>query len=121
MGVNFVFHSYTRWLDLQHFVTQTVTQFAATPLPAWSVRVVAFAIPFWEPVVGVLLVLGLWTRAALVAGAALIAVIVLGTALRADYPVVTQQLIYALYFFVLLLFRARLDRFGVDGHRRRSH
>ena len=31
--------------------------------------------------------------------------------------VMSEQLVYALVFFVLLLFRARHDRFGVDGWR----
>ena len=80
-------------------------------------RAFAAVIPIWEPVVGLLLVLGLWTRWALAAGALLIALLTLGTALRADYTVLSEQLIYALHFFVLLLFRGRHDRFGVDGWR----
>jgi thiosulfate dehydrogenase (quinone) large subunit len=119
MGLDFLFHSYTRWLNYSHFVTQIVTQFAATPLPAWWVRALALAIPFWEPIVGILLVLGLWTRAALVGGAVLMALLVIGTAMRANYDVLTEQVIYALYFFVLFLFRERLDWFGLDGVRRR--
>ncbi len=66
---------------------------------------------------GVLLVLGLWTRWALVAGALLIAALVFGTSLRGDYTVLSEQLIYAWIFFVLLLFRVRHDRFGLDGLR----
>ena len=83
-------------------------------------RAFALVIPFWEPVVGVLLVLGLWTRWALVAGALLIAALVFGTSLRGDYTVLSEQLIYALIFFVLLLFRARHDRFGLDGLRAKA-
>ena len=117
LGLNFLFHSYQRWLDLGRFVEGIVHEFARTPLPAWSVRVFATAIPFWEPAVGLLLVLGLWTRAALVAGALLIAALTFGTALRGEYNVLSEQLIYALLFFVLLLFRVRCDRIGVDGLR----
>jgi thiosulfate dehydrogenase (quinone) large subunit len=119
MGLDLLFHSYTRWLDLDHFVTQTVSQFAAMPLPEWAVRTVALAIPIWEPIVGILLVIGLWTRAALLGGAVLIAVLVIGTAMRANYAVLSEQLIYALYFFVLFLFRHRFDWFGIDGFRHR--
>ena len=79
-------------------------------------RVIA-AIPYWEPAVGLLLVLGLWTRWALAAGALRIAPLTFGTALRAEYPVLSEQLVYAVVFFVLLLFRAQHDRFGVDGWR----
>lgn len=117
LGLNFLFHSFQRWRDLGHFVESVVADFAHTPLPAWSVRAFATAIPFWEPAVGLLLVLGLWTRAGLVAGALLIAALTFGTALRGEYNVLSQQLIYALIFFVLLLFRAQHDRFGLDGFR----
>ncbi len=48
------------------------------------------------------------------AGALLLAVLTFGTALRGDYNALGAQLLYALVFFVLLLFRARHDRFGVD-------
>ena len=117
LGLNFLFHSFQRWRDLERFVAGVVRDFAHTPLPAWSVRAFATAIPFWEPAVGLLLVLGLWTRASLVAGALLIAALTFGTALRGEYNVLSEQLIYALLFFVLLLFRVRYDRFGLDGLR----
>ena len=117
LGLNFLFHSYGRWRDLGKFVETIVREFAQTPLPAWSVRAFAIAIPFWEPAVGLLLVLGLWTRTGLVAGALLIAALTFGTALRGEYPVLSEQLIYALVFFVLLLFRVRYDHFGLDGLR----
>ena len=80
----------------------------------------AAAIPFWEPALGFLLVLGLWTRAGLVAGALLMAALTFGTALRGEYNALSGQLVYALVFFVLLLFRRRYDRFGWDGLRSRK-
>ena len=119
LGLNFLLHSYGRWLDMGKFVGTVVNGFAHLPLPGWSVRAFATVIPFWEPAVGLLLVLGLWTRWALAAGALLIALLTLGTAMRGEYPVLSEQLVYALVFFVLLVFRARGDRFGVDGWRRR--
>ena len=117
MGLNFLVHSFGRWRDLGHFVDGVVTNFANTPLPVWSVRSFAFVIPFWEPVVGALLLLGLWTRWALVAGALLMAALVFGTSLDGNYTILNEQLIYALIFFVLFLFRARYDHFGLDGLR----
>ena len=117
LGLNLLFHSFQRWRDLGKFVEGVVHEFGQTPLPAWSVRAFAAVVPFWEPAVGVLLVLGLWTRTGLLAGALLIALLTFGTALRGEYNVLSEQLIYALVFFVLLLFRARHDRFGLDGYR----
>src|SRR5882762_2204204 len=82
MGLNFLFHSFGRWRNLEHFVNGVVADVAQTPLPVWSVRAFAYAIPFWEPVIGILLALGLWTRWALAGGAVLIAALVFGTSLR---------------------------------------
>ena len=73
-------------------------------------RVFAASTLGWEPFVGRLLVFELWTRVGLVSGALLIVTLVFGTALRGEHAVLSEQLIYALLLFVLLLFRARHDR-----------
>ena len=117
LGTDFLFHSYQRWLDPAKFIEGIVRDFIHTPLPVWTVRAFAASTLGWEPFVGLLLVVGLWTRLALVSGALLVAALVFGTALRAEYTALSEQLIYALLFFVLLLFRARHDRFGLDGLR----
>ncbi len=114
LGLDCIFHSASRWPHIGHFVQQTVDQFAATPLPSWSVRWFSLAILIWEPIVGLLLLIGFRTRPALVAGGLLIASLVFGTALRGDFPVLSEQLVYALLFFVLLLFRQEYDRWSVD-------
>ena len=117
LGTDFLFHSYQRWLGPAKFIEGIVRDFVHTPLPVWSVRAFAASTLGWEPFVGLLLVLGLWTRVGLVSGALLVAALVFGTALRGEYTVLSEQLIYALLFFVLLLFRAKHDRFGLDGLR----
>jgi thiosulfate dehydrogenase [quinone] large subunit len=113
-GLNFMLHSYQRWVDLQKFVNGTVRQFTITPLPEWSVRAFATAIPFIEPALGALILLGLWTRSGLVAGALFIAALTFGTALRNDYAALGVQLLYALTFSLLLLTRGH-NRFSVDA------
>jgi thiosulfate dehydrogenase [quinone] large subunit len=79
------------------------------------VRVLAYVIPFWEPVVGVLLILGLLTRGALVLGALLLATLTLGSALRGQVFFLSVQLLYSISFFVLFLYRESYDVFGIDG------
>ena len=71
-------------------------------------------IVIWEPVVGMLLLIGFRTRDALIGGGLLIASLVIGTALRGDFSVLSEQLPYALIFFVLLLFRQGNNRWSVD-------
>jgi thiosulfate dehydrogenase [quinone] large subunit len=115
LGINFLLHSFVRWGNLEQFVNGLVADFAHTPLPAASVRVLAYGIPFWEPVVGVLLILGLLTRGALVLGALLLVMFTLGSALRDDTTLLHVQLLYSISFFVLFLYRESYDVFGIDG------
>jgi thiosulfate dehydrogenase (quinone) large subunit len=114
VGLDCLFHSSTRWSHISLFADKVVSQFAGTPLPSWSVRVFANEITVWEPIVGGLLLCGFRTRDALVAGGLLIAALVFGTAVRGDFTVLTEQLVYALIFFVLLLYRRENDRWSVD-------
>ena len=114
LGMDFLFHSSTRWAHVGQFAEKIVGQFASTPLPPWSVRCYAIAITIWEPIVGLLLVLGLRTRDALGAGGLLIASLVFGTALRADFTVLSEQLVYAFIFFLLLLYRQPYNRWSLD-------
>ena len=114
LGLDCIFHSATRWAHIGEFAQKLVGQFSGTPLPSWSVRWFATAITVWEPIVGLLLLIGFRTRDALVAGGLLIAALVFGTALRGDFTVLSEQLIYAVIFFILLLFRQKFDRWSVD-------
>jgi thiosulfate dehydrogenase (quinone) large subunit len=114
LGLDYFFHSATRWAHVGQFAQKLEGQFSGTPLPSWSVRWFATAITVWEPIVGILLLIGFRTRDALVAGGLLIAALVFGSALLGNFTVLAEQLIYALVFFVLLLFRHKLDRWSVD-------
>ena len=115
LGINFLLHSFVRWGNLGQFANGLVADFAHTPLPAASVRMLAYVIPFWEPIVGVLLILGLWMRAALVLGVLLLAMFTLGSALRDQTTLLHVQLLYSISFFVLFLYRESYDVFGIDG------
>ena len=54
LGLDFLFHSYSRWRDGGKFAEGVVGDFAHTPLPVWSMCAFATVIPHWEPVVGLL-------------------------------------------------------------------
>ena len=115
LAVALLFHSATRWGHVGQFAGKTVAQFAATPLPSWSVRWYAIGITFLEPAIGLLLLLGLRTRMAVVAAGLLVISLVFGTALRGDFTVLSEQLVYSLAFFFLLLYREANNRWSVDA------
>ncbi|MBV8828512.1 MAG: hypothetical protein JO108_04725 [Acidobacteriaceae bacterium] len=99
----------TRHVD---YIGITAPDFEA-PLPTASVRALAYVIPFWEPILGVLLILGLRTRVALVLGAPLMAMLTVGTALRDQTTALAIQLLYSISF--LILYCESYDLFGIDG------
>ena len=113
LGINILLHGAVRVPALGAFAAGLVQQFADTPLPAVAVRLFGLSLPFLETAIGLLLIVGLWTRWALVAGALLIAALVFGTALRSDWETLSIQMIYAIIYYLLLTGRT-YDYFALD-------
>lgn len=105
LGISIFIHGAVRLPKIQEFAAGLVTQFANTPLPAFLVRPFAMGLTVEEVVTGFLLMIGLWTRWALIIGALTMAALVFGTALRSDWPTVAIQLLYAAIYAVLLAMR----------------
>ena len=116
LAINELLHGVTRIFigDLSAFLNATQTQFQNTPLPVWQVRAFATAVPYCELVIGVLLLLGLWTRWALVGAAVLMLGIIFGTALRGDWQIVFLQMFYSVLYSAMLLWR-RYDAWSLDA------
>jgi thiosulfate dehydrogenase [quinone] large subunit len=113
LGVNILLHGAVRLPSLITFAEGTVQQFAGTPLPAVAVRLFGLLLPFLETAIGLLLIVGYWTRWALVAGALLIVALVFGTALRSDWQTLSVQMLYAIIYYLLLAGRT-YDYFALD-------
>ena len=117
-GMNMAMHGASRILTgVGQFATKTVSEFAHTVLPSAVVWPFAAALPFVELAVGLLLVLGLFTRIALVLGSLLMAALAFGTALRSDWGVLGTQLVYSLAYYVLLT-RLSDNSIDLDAQRR---
>ena len=102
LGTTFLFHGITRFVSgWRAFADQMVQGFKGTFLPEFMVRPFALSVPPVELILGLLLILGLFTRWTLVAGGLWMLALVLGTTIKQDYPVIAVQLLYALLFFVL--------------------
>jgi thiosulfate dehydrogenase [quinone] large subunit len=116
LGINELMHGVSRLFigSLSAFLTFTQTQFENTPLPVWQVRAFATVVPIAELVIGVLLILGLWTRWALAVAAVLMLGIIFGTAMRGDWQIVFLQMFYSLLYSVMLIWR-RYDAWSVDA------
>jgi thiosulfate dehydrogenase (quinone) large subunit len=119
LGLNMFFHGLPRIGHLAQFVDGVVKSFAKTPLPAALVAPYAYAIPFVEVALGLLILIGIGLRYVLPLGAIYIMTLMIGTLMRADYLVVSEQLGYSLIFVLLIAFRS-YDRFSYDRRATRT-
>lgn len=115
VGLNLLMHGVSRMLiGSGVFASKLVGQFAHAPLPGWSVYSFAMMLPAMEALLGFLLLIGLRTRAALVAGSLLIMVLTFGSALVQDWSAAGIQLSYALVYSILL-FLLQYNGWSVDA------
>ena len=101
MGVNMFTHGVARILDLDKFNGWLISQFSNTILPEFIVSISSYMIPFVELIIGILLILGLFTSRTLLVGALLIVALVFGSGLQENWNVMSSQMIYAIFFFIL--------------------
>ena len=115
LGVNIFLHGVARILGGQgHFVSTLTQQFHSSLLPHSLVVAFGYTLPWAEAAIGLLVLIGLFTRAALILGALLILVLTFGSSLLQDWQVVGLQLIYAIVYASLLAFLSA-NRFSVDA------
>ena len=120
VGLNLLMHGVSRMLaGPGTFAAHMVGQFAHAPLPVWSVWSFGMVLPAIEALLGLLLLIGLRTRAALVAASLLIMVLTFGSGLLQEWSIVGTQLTYALAYSALL-FLLRYNGWSVDAWMARS-
>jgi thiosulfate dehydrogenase [quinone] large subunit len=124
LGVNFLMHGLVRIPKLSVFRAGILKEFAATPLPEALVSLFATVLPWAEAGIGLLLLLGLFTRPALVAAMLLIISLVFGSSLQEKWTLVGDQMVYGLYILTLVLHVQRnrlcLDAVSPSAQEQRS-
>ncbi len=88
-------------------------------MPEGLTHAFLLVLPYVELGLGILITIGLFTRWALALGGLLIAALVLGTAFRSDWTTVSEQMIYAIVYYVLLANRSE-NRYSLDALFERS-
>jgi thiosulfate dehydrogenase (quinone) large subunit len=114
-GANILLHGLSRILNgraaflayLNHYFEH------AHLVPAGMLPVFGAILPWLETTLGLLLVLGLLTRFAVIAGALAMLVLVVGTNLAQDWVVSGLQLIYCFIYYYLLAHLEK-NRFSLD-------
>ena len=107
-GVNIMFRGVARIfvLGLDTFAAGMMKQFSATWFPAALIDIFAHTLPWIETALGLMLILGLGTRLALIVGGLMMTCLTFGTMFLQDFNLAWLQLTYAIAFFLLLSTRS---------------
>ncbi len=103
-GINYFFHGIVRIPNLDKFVTGMQNTFQDTLLPGFLVTPLAYAIPFAEIIIGLLLLLNKFTRETLIATFILMNILVIGSSFAQKWDLVGLQSTYIGFLFLLLYF-----------------
>ena len=105
VGVNFLMHGAVRVFgDYSGFADGMANDFSETFLPAFSVRILGYAIPVVELIVGIVLITGFQLKLGLVLAFLLMAALIFGMSLLQNWGVVGSQMIYVICLFLILYF-----------------
>jgi thiosulfate dehydrogenase [quinone] large subunit len=111
-GLDFFGHGFARIFTGTHltgFAEGMVKSMVATPLPSALTLATGYVVPCVELLLGVLLLLGVFTRAALTLAFLLMFVLMFGVTLKQDWATAGSQLVYGLVLAILLFLRERYD------------
>jgi thiosulfate dehydrogenase [quinone] large subunit len=119
-GVNFAGHGLIRiYNGVGAFAHTTAEHLAKSPLPQTLTLGFSYVIPFLEAILGLVLIFGIFTRAALVGGAVFMMLLTIGVTANQQWDIAGQQLLYSVVFF-LLLYLVEHNALAVDNYLRRS-
>lgn len=104
IGISMFGHGLVRLPKLEAFSNWMVTSFEKSILPQTLVLPFSYVLPIAEFAVGILLITGLFTRAALIAGSAVMLSLLLGTSLIENWDALPSQLIHLAFFALLIQF-----------------
>ena len=108
LGVNLFFHGFMRVLTgLSAWEQPMAATFADTYLPMTLVHIALYMIPFAEIILGVLTLLGLFTRWALIGGVLFFIVLMYGHTARQNWSGVHICMHYGLYYWILLVLQSQ--------------
>lgn len=113
MGINFFGHGAIRMPKIPKFREGMLGMFKDSVLPDSLVYGFGTVLPVAEFVIGALIILGLYTRQALTAGAIVMIILIFGSCMIERFDNAGGQMLYAfMYFF--LLFYLEYNHFSLD-------
>lgn len=111
-GLDFFGHGFARIFTGSHlsgFADGMAKSMAVSPLPYTLCLASGYAIPVVELFIGTLLLLGIFTRAALTLAFLLLFVLMFGVTMKQDWTAAGQQMVYGLILALLLFAHESYD------------
>jgi thiosulfate dehydrogenase [quinone] large subunit len=97
-------HGFVRLFKLDGFSKWMVGNFEKSMLPEALVLPFSYTLPFLEFIIGLLLIFGLFTRQALIAGCLVMIALIFGSSMVENWEAIPSQLIHIAFFALLLQF-----------------
>ncbi|GEP89496.1 thiosulfate dehydrogenase [quinone] large subunit [Chitinophaga terrae (ex Kim and Jung 2007)] len=117
VGLSFFGHGLVRLPKLSGFSAWMLKSFEHSMLPASLVAPFSYALPIAEFIIGLLLILGLFTRLSLIAGCIVTLALIFGTTMIENWDALPSQFIHLGLLEVLLIF-IQYNAWAVDKMRK---
>lgn len=114
IGASMFGHGLVRLPKLHGFSNWMVGQFEKSMLPDFVVVPFSYFLPFAELIIGIFLLIGLFTRQSLIAGSLVMILLIFGSSTIEEWGAIPSQLIHAAFFSVLLVFAQSHNAYAVD-------
>jgi thiosulfate dehydrogenase [quinone] large subunit len=114
IGTSLFGHGLVRLPKLDRFSHGMAAEFQHSILPQGLVLGFGYILPFAEFGIGLLTLLGLFTRPAAIAGSLLMTLLIFGTTAIEKFENIPSMLLHALFFIGVLIFVDRYDNRSLD-------
>jgi thiosulfate dehydrogenase [quinone] large subunit len=114
IGLSFFGHGLIRFTKLEAFSSGMVKLFSKSLMPGGLVSAFGHVLPFLEFITGLLILLGFFTRFALVLSVVIILALIFGSCMLEQWEWVFTQVVYGAYLAVLYYY-THYNRISIDG------
>ncbi|WP_215238540.1 DoxX family membrane protein [Dyadobacter helix] len=115
IGMSMFGHGLVRIPKLTQFAAGMSEKFQKSILPDFLVAPFGYILPVAEFIIGLLILLGLFTRLSLIAGALVMVTLIFGTSMIEDWGAIPSQLIHTAFFCILLDQTEKAKTYSLDS------
>ncbi len=114
IGTSMFCHGTVRVVKLPEFSAWMLEKFTNSMLPEALVIPFSYALPVIELLIGLLLLIGLFTRVSLIIGGFTMVALIFGSGMIEDWGALPSQMIHT-FFFAVLLSHLNYNSYSVDN------